>query len=267
MAEITAELVRTLRDKTSAGMMDCKKALAETQGDLEAAETLLRKKGILKAGSKADRATKEGVIHAFVNGSVGILLEVNCETDFVAKNDSFKAFVTALSEKLAAGADSAGEEVTTLIKSKIAEMGENIVLRRVEKFEAEGGVLQTYIHLGGRVGVLVQAAAPDSDASRAVLKDVCMHIAASNPRFLSRDQVDLAFIAREREIAAEQVKDKPANIVDKIVSGKIDKIVAESCLLDQAFIKNPEISVADHIKTGGGITLSRFVRYAVGEEV
>jgi elongation factor Ts len=115
--------------------------------------------------------------------------------------------------------------------------------------------------------VLVQAAASDSDASRAVLKDVCMHIAASNPRFLSRDQVDPAFIAREREIAAEQVKDKPANIVDKIVSGKIDKIVAESCLLDQAFIKNPEISVADHIKTGGGITLSRFVRYAVGEEV
>jgi elongation factor Ts len=267
MAEITPELVRTLRDKTNAGMMDCKKALAETQGDLEAAETLLRKKGILKAGSKADRATKEGVVHAFLGGSAGVLIEVNCETDFVAKNDNFKAFVSELAQKLAAGAASDGEEVTTLIKSKIAEMGENIVLRRVEKMDSAGSVLQAYIHLGGRVGVLLQATAPDTDAARGVLKDVCMHIAASSPRFLSRDQVDPAFIAREREIAAEQVKDKPANIVDKIVSGKIDKIVAETCLLDQAFIKNPDISVNDHIKSGGDTKLTRFVRYAVGEEL
>lgn len=266
MAEITAELVRTLRDKTNAGMMDCKKALAETSGDIEAAETLLRKKGILKAGNKADRATKEGVIHAVVNGTAGVLLEVNCETDFVAKNDNFKAFVSELGNKLADGADSAGEDITVFIKSKIAEMGENIVLRRVEKYSAADGVLQTYIHLGGRVGVLVQAAAPDTDAARAVLKDVCMHIAASSPRFLSSDDVSPEFIAREREIAAEQIKDKPANMVEKIVAGKIGKIVAENCLLDQAFIKNPDISVRDHVKSGGDITLKRFVRYAVGGE-
>ena len=266
MAEITAELVRTLRDKTNAGMMDCKKALTETSGDIEAAETLLRKKGILKAGTKADRQTKEGVIHALVNGTAGVLVEVNCETDFVAKNDNFKAFVTALSDKLASGAESGSAEVDEYVKSKIAEMGENIVLRRVEKYATADGVLASYIHLGGRVGVLVQATAPDTDAARAVLKDVAMHIAASNPRFLSRDQVSADFIAREREIAAEQVKDKPANIVDKIVSGKIDKILAENCLLEQSFIKNPDINVKDHVKTGGDITLKRFVRYAVGEE-
>lgn len=267
MAEITAELVRTLRDKTNAGMMDCKKALAETNGDLEAAETLLRKKGILKAEKKADRQTKEGVVHSFVNGAAGVLVEVNCETDFVAKNDNFKAFVSDLAGKLANGADSAGAEISDLVKTKIAELGENIVLRRVEKFASEGGVLQTYIHLGGRVGVLLQAAAPDTDAARGLLKDVCMHIAASSPRFLSRDDVSADFVAREREIAAEQVKDKPANIVEKIVSGKIDKVLAENCLLEQAFIKNPDITVRDHIKSGGEITLRRFVRYAVGEEI
>lgn len=267
MADITAELVRTLRDKTNAGMMDCKKALTETNGNLEEAETLLRKKGILKAEKKADRQTKEGVIHASINGSAGVLLEVNCETDFVAKNDNFKAFVTALGEKLAGGADAAGEEVAEFVKSKIAEMGENIVLRRVQKFDAANGVLQSYIHLGGRVGVLVQATAADSDASRSILKDVAMHIAASSPRFLSRDEVSPEFIAREREIAAEQVKDKPAAMVEKIVNGKIDKIVGENCLLDQPFIKNPDINVAAHVKSGGDIKLTRFVRFAVGEEV
>lgn len=266
MADITAELVRTLRDKTNAGMMDCKKALTETNGDLEAAETHLRKKGILKAGNKADRATKEGVIHAVVNGTSGVLLEVNCETDFVAKNDNFKAFVSELGGKLADGADSKGDDIDVFIKSKIAEMGENIVLRRVEKYAAADGVLQTYIHLGGRVGVLLQATSPDSDTARGVLKDVCMHIAASSPRFLSSDEVSPEFIAREREIAAEQMKDKPANMVEKIVNGKIGKIVAENCLLDQAFIKNPDISVREHIKSGGDITLKRFVRYAVGGE-
>jgi elongation factor Ts len=266
MADITAELVRTLREKTNAGMMDCKKALTETNGNLEEAETLLRKKGILKAGSKADRQTKEGVIHALVNATAGVLVEVNCETDFVAKNDNFKAFVSALSEKLASGAESSSEAVDLFVKEKIAEMGENIVLRRMEKYAAADGVLHSYIHLGGRVGVLVQADAPDTDATRAVLKDVAMHIAASNPRFLSRDQVSEAFIAREREIAAELVKDKPANIVDKIVSGKIDKILADNCLLEQPFIKNPDINVKDHVKSGGEITLKRFVRYAVGEE-
>jgi len=198
MADITAELVKTLRDKTNAGMMDCKKALAEADGDLENAETILRKKGILKAGSKADRATKEGIVASYIHmqGRVGVLIEVNCETDFVAKNDIFRDFV----------------------------------------------------------------------------KDVTLHIAAASPQYLSREDVPAAVIAKEREIGAEQVKDKPANVIEKIVDGKIEKIYATLCLLEQAFIKNTDQSITDFVKSkiaelGENIQIRRFVRFAVGEEV
>jgi len=198
MAQITAELVRTLREKTNVGMMECKAALAEADGDLEKAETILRKKGIAKADKKADRQTKEGIIASYIHmaGRVGVLIEVNCETDFVAKNENFREFV----------------------------------------------------------------------------KDITLHIAAANPRFLQREDVDAAFIAKEREIAAEQVKGKPANIVDKIVDGKIDKVFAENCLLEQAFIKNPDITIRDLVKSkiaelGENLVIRRFVRYAVGEEI
>ncbi len=198
MAEITAQLVQTLREKTNAGMMDCKKALKETDGDLEKAETLLRKKGIAKADTKADRQTKEGIIASYIHmgGRVGVLIEVNCETDFVAKNENFQALV----------------------------------------------------------------------------KDISLHIAAANPRFLQREDVPADLIAKERDIAAEQVKGKPANIVEKIVEGKIDKIFAEQCLLDQAFIKNPDQTIRDLVKSkiaelGENLVVRRFVRYAVGEEL
>jgi elongation factor Ts len=198
MAEVTAELVKTLRDKTNAGMMDCKKALSEANGDLENAETILRKKGILKAGSKADRATKEGIVASYIHmqGRVGVLIEVNCETDFVAKNDIFRDFV----------------------------------------------------------------------------KDITLHIAAASPQFLSREEVPATLIAKEREIGAEQVKDKPANVIEKIVDGKIEKIYATLCLLEQAFIKNPDQSITDFVKSkiaemGENIQIRRFVRYAVGEEI
>ena len=198
MAQITAELVKTLREKTNVGMMECKAALGEADGDLEKAETILRKKGIAKADKKADRQTKEGVIASYIHmaGRVGVLIEVNCETDFVAKNENFREFV----------------------------------------------------------------------------KDITLHIAAANPRFLDRDQVCPEFIAKEREIAAEQVKGKPANIVDKIVDGKIEKVYAENCLLEQAFIKNPDITIRDLVKTkiaelGENLVIRRFVRYAVGEEI
>jgi elongation factor Ts len=198
MAQITAELVKTLREKTNVGMMECKTALAEADGDLEKAETILRKKGIAKADKKADRQTKEGIIASYIHlaGRVGVLIEVNCETDFVAKNESFRDFV----------------------------------------------------------------------------KDVTLHIAASNPRFLQREDIPADFIAKEREIAAEQVKGKPANIVDKIVDGKVDKIFADNCLLEQPFIKNPDITVRDLLKSkiselGENLVVRRFVRYAVGEDI
>lgn len=198
MAQITAELVKTLREKTNVGMMECKAALNEAEGDLEKAETILRKKGIAKADKKADRQTKEGIVASYIHlaGRVGVLIEVNCETDFVAKNENFRDLV----------------------------------------------------------------------------KDITLHIAASNPRFLQREDIPAEFIAKEREIAAEQVKGKPANIVDKIVDGKVDKIFADNCLLEQAFIKNPDITIRDLLKSkiaelGENLVIRRFVRYAVGEEI
>lgn len=198
MAEITAQIVQALREKTNAGMMDCKKALKEADGDLEKAETILRKKGITKAETKGDRQTKEGIIASYIHmaGRIGVLIEVNCETDFVARNEIFQAFV----------------------------------------------------------------------------KDVSLHIAAANPKFLNREEVSTDLIAKEREIAAEQVKGKPEAIVEKIVQGKIDKIFAEQCLLEQAFIKNPDQTVGDYVKSkiaelGENLVVRRFVRYAVGEEI
>ena len=197
MSEINPQLVKTLRDKTNAGMMDCKRALAEVGGDLEKAEDLLRKKGILKAGSKSSRATKEGVIASYIHmqGKVGVLVEINCETDFVAKNEAFRDFV----------------------------------------------------------------------------KDITLHIAASSPICVSREQVSPALIAREREIAADQVKGKPANVVDKIVEGKLNKFYADHCLLEQAFIKDDSVVIRDLVKSkiaelGENIVVRRFTRYAVGGE-
>ena len=198
MAEITAKLVQTLREKTNAGMMECKAALKEADGDLEKAETILRKKGTIKAEKKADRQTKEGVIASYIHmaGRIGVLIEVNCETDFVARNENFQALV----------------------------------------------------------------------------KDISLHIAAAAPKYVGREEVPADLVSKEREIAAEQVKGKPANIVEKIVDGKMDKFYADHCLLEQAFIKNPDINIGDLIKSkvaelGENLVVRRFTRYAVGEEV
>jgi len=198
MSEISAALVKELREKTNAGMMDCKKALSETGGDLVAAEEYLRKKGIASAGKKADRAAKEGTIASYIHmqGKVGVLVEINCETDFVAKNEIFREFV----------------------------------------------------------------------------KDITLHIAAAHPLHVNRTQVPEALIAKEREIAAAQVQGKPANIVDKIVDGKIDKFYSTICLLEQPFIKNPETTIEDLVKSkiaelGENIVIRRFTRYSVGEEI
>lgn len=198
MPEVSATLVKTLRDKTNAGMMDCKRALDESAGDLEKAEEILRKKGIAGASKKAGRSAKEGVIASYIHlqGKVGVLVEINCETDFVAKNEIFREFV----------------------------------------------------------------------------KDITLHIAAASPICVSREQVDPALVAKEREIYAAQVQGKPANIIDKIVDGKVDKFYSTICLLEQAFIKNPDMTVKDFVKSkiaelGENIIVRRFVRYMVGEEL
>lgn len=289
---ITASQVKELRDKTNAGMMDCKKALTEAEGDLEKAEGILRKKGIAKAGKKADRVASEGVANAAISadGKTAVLVEVSCETDFVAKNDNFRAFADEITQ-LALDCDDAdnnvdaflasqhpsGESIDAVIKSKITEVGENIVIRRVARFQtSETGSLTTYLHMGGRVGVLVElngdsVAAIDNDAVRALAKDITLHVAASNPAGLAREDIPAADLEKEREILSDsdEVKSKPEQIREKIVDGKMNKFFAQICLLEQGFVKDPDTSVGKLVETvgkeaGGKISVKRFIRFAVG---
>ncbi len=292
MADINPATVKALREKTNSGMMDCKRALTEAGGDIEKAEALLRQKGIASAGKKATRHAKEGSVVSFIqsSGKSGVLVEINCETDFVAKNDIFTKFVKEITEEIAsAKADS----VETLLEAKtsngtlfkdsiaatIAALGENIVVRRFDRFqigEGSGGLVASYIHLQGKVGVLVEIgcgseATAKNDGFREFVKDITLQIAAAHPTVVSRDQVDAALVASEREIYKAQVQGKPENIVEKIVDGKMDKFYSTACLLEQACIKNPDITVKELIVTkekelGDKISISRFVRYALGEE-
>lgn len=293
MAEITVELIKTLRDKTNAGMMDCKAALAEANGDLEAAETILRKKGIADADKKSGRAAKEGVIASRIldGGKTGILVEVNCETDFVAKNEKFREFVDAILDHVAASPSVAtlpellaqsytGDSSQTLelfIKSKVGALGENMALSRFAKYEISGeGLVGSYIHMAGRVGVLVEITCGKADtaSSQALAdfaKDVSMHIAAAHPICVRRDQVPADKVEAERDIFREQMKGKPAEIIEKIIDGKLGKFYSINCLLDQPFIKDGDKTIQTLIdelakSTGDTITVTRFERYAVGEE-
>lgn len=275
MAEISAQDVKKLREMTNAGMMDCKKALTEANGDLKEAESILRKKGISTAEKKAGRDAKEGVIAASIeqNSKVGVLVEINCETDFVAKNDSFKEFTVEVAKLLALDPKTDLEE--RRIKA-VAALGENIVISRHTRYELNAnGLIASYIHLAGKVGVLVEVACgdasiEDNEEFRDLVKDITLHIAAAHPAYISRDQVDANEIAREREIYAAQMAGKPANIIDKIVDGKLDKYLAGICLLDQGFIKDPDVSISSLLAAkakslGTSIAINRFTRYQVGE--
>jgi elongation factor Ts len=280
---ISASMVRDLREKTSAGMLDCKKALEETKGDFEAAVEWLRKKGLSSAAKKADRLASEGMVTAYTSGNTGVLLEVNSETDFVAKNDAFKAFVKDVAtliatkkpasvEALADVATSSGVKVGDVLKETIAKIGENLVLRRFEKYEG-AGLVHTYIHGDGKIGVMVELTTNSThEAVRTFANDVCLHAAAMNPLALSPDQVPTEVVEKEREIlkakALEQGK-KP-EMLDKIVGGQINKFLAESCLLEQAFVKNPDLKVKDYMaetgkKAGETFAIKRFTRYELGE--
>ena len=275
---IDAQLVKTLREKTNAGLMECKRALGETNGDLEAAVDLLRKKGAASAAKKADREAKDGTIaQAILTGAkVGVLVEVNCETDFVAKNDSFKAFCDDIAKKIAAtpGADVEADRIAAVQK-----IGENILIRRSERLEVSGhGLIAAYIHTGGKVGVLVEVGA-EKDATgqnedfKQLVRDITLQIAAANPICVDRSQVSQELVDREREVYRGQVPPgKPANIVEKIVDGKMDKFFSSSCLIDQAFIKNPDLSItqllAEKSKAlGETLSIRRFVRFMVGENI
>lgn len=282
---VTAAQVRDLREKTSAGMLDCKKALEETQGDFEAAVEWLRKKGLASASKKSDRLASEGMVVATVVGKTGVLVEVNSETDFVAKNDLFKAFVADVANQIATTnpvpADvealltqktSKGQQIGEALKESIAKIGENLVMRRFTRYDSTG-LVHTYIHGDGKIGVLVEIGTEKGgDEVKTLANDLCLHIAAMNPLALNADGVPAEIIAKEKEIlkakALEQGK-KP-EMLEKIVEGQIRKFLADSCLVEQAFVKNPDLKVKDHVaevgkKVGETLTLKRFTRFELGE--
>lgn len=295
MAEISAKLVQELRQKTGAGMMDCKKALKENDGNIDAAIDWLRKKGIASAGKKSDRVAAEGLVETYIqpNGKVGVLIEVNCQTDFVARNDAFKSLVKNLAQQ-AATADSvesllaqpyiekAEMTVDEFIKETIATLGENIQVRRFVNFSLgdSSGVVDSYIHTGGRVGVLLQVnaktdAAAGNEECKNLAKNAAMQVAACpNVEYVSVEQIPAETVQKEKDIemGKEDLGSKPENIKEKIVQGRIEKRLKEMTLLDQPYIRDQSISVADLIKqvqskVGEDITVQSFVRYILGEGI
>ena len=287
---ITASIVKELRDKTSAPMMDCKKVLTETNGDLEASIKLLRERGIMKSAKMSDRAANEGVITARVNAdsNSGILLELNCETDFVSKNESFQSFVGSLADKLAASSaqdldaalalDIDGASIDDTVKAKVGEVGENLQFRKYVRYDAaSGGVVASYIHLGGKVGVLIEVGTtkPESkgtDSFKELIKDLTLHIAACAPKGLSREDIPQSVVDNELDIfrARLEAEGKPANIIENILKGQIGKFFAESCFLEQPFVRDDSYTVtqllaAKSAELGDTVTVTRFVRFGLGE--
>jgi elongation factor Ts len=276
MAEITAATVGKLREMTNAGMMDCKKALTEANGDINAAVDILRKKGAATAAAKATREAKEGIISQYIapGGKLGVLVEVNCETDFVARNDMFKAFADDAAKRLATDPNS---NFDADAQAMVAKIRENIKVARHARMEVNGnGMIAAYIHTGAKVGVLVEVGAGKestvaNDEFKQLVKDITLQIAAGHPHAVSRVEVPQDLIAKEKEIAAEQVKNKPPQAIAKIVEGKLEKFYQTYCLVDQGFVKkNSEVSVKEHVgaiakQLGDEIQIRRFVRFQVGE--
>jgi len=275
MVEITVAQIGKLRQQTGAGMMDCKKALTENDGDLEAATEWLRKKGTATAEKKSSRTTSEGVIarHLSADGKSGTLVEVNCETDFVAKNESFQEFCNETATVLNENPEADLEEKRA---NMVAEIGENVRFTRHQSLGVDGdGAVAAYIHHGAKVGVLVavktgKVETADSDAFKALLRDLTLQITAANPAVVNRDEMDQKTVDKEREFAAEQFKDKPAQAIEKIVEGKMEKYFSECCLVDQPFVKQGDLTVNDHIVAIGkeledDINVKGFLRFQVGE--
>lgn len=274
---VTAQMVKELREKTGAGMMDCKKALVETDGNLEAAIDFLREKGLSSAAKKADRIAAEGTTFIQVEGNKAVLLEMNAETDFVSKNESFQQLVQTVATHLLATEPASVEEalastveegvtVENLISNAVAKIGEKITLRRfVVETKTDADAFGPYLHMGGRIGVLtVLEGSTDEQAA----KDVAMHIAALNPAYISRDEVSADEVERERKILTEQAlnEGKPENIVAKMVEGRLSKYFEDVCVLEQSFVKNPDQKVKVFVEATGGKLVS-FTRYAVGEGI
>lgn len=266
---ITAQMVKELRDKTGAGMMDAKKALVEVDGDMEKATEFLRQKGIASADKKMGRIAAEGRVESFVDENGGALIEVNCETDFVAKNDEFKELVVNLATAvqklksndvdsfLASTCPESGKVISEGLKEKIASIGEKITVRRFVRYE---GAVASYIH-NGKIGVLLQADKNDAE----LLNDICLHIASCAPKFVSRNEIPQAEIDEETriEMGKEDLLKKPENIRAKIVEGRVNKLMAERCLLEQPFVKDPNQTISQLIE--GKLSIKAFTRFELGE--
>jgi len=287
---ITAQMVKELRERTGAGMMDCKKALSEANGDSEKAVEILREKGLAAAAKKAGRIAAEGLVKTYVSedGKTASIVEVNCETDFVAVNEDFVTFADNVAKQAAATKATAIEElveekyiagtdktVQETVNELIAKIGENMAVRRFSKLAVENGTIASYIHGGGRIGVLVKVECEkDSDVLAAVAKDVAMQVAATNPLFLNRDAVDNESLEKEKEIYRVQAlnEGKPEKIVEKMVVGRVQKYYKENCLVEQVYVKNPDLTIEKYLQekskeVGAPITVAAFVRFEKGEGI
>ena len=275
---ITAQLVKELREKTGAGMMDCKKVLTETDGDMEKAIELLRERGIAKAAKKSDRIAAEGLVYAYVTDDkkVGAVVEVNAETDFVAKNEEFRTFVANVAEQIAKQSPKDVDEllnqksmqepdktVSEVLTNKIATIGENMSIRRFVRFESTG-LIESYIHGDGKIGVLINLEKGEADLA----KDLCMQIAAARPEYLNRESVPAEVVAKEMEILKAQAMNegKPAEIAEKMVQGRIGKFYGEICLLEQPFVKDPDMKVQKLVESKNAKVIE-FARIEKGEGI
>lgn len=290
MSAITASDVRVLRERTGAGMMDCKRALTEVDGNLDAAVALLREKGLAGAAKKAGRVTAEGLVGVLANSdnSCAVVVELNCETDFVAKNENFADLLDVIGKALlAAGDDSvegAGEDaaaievgsgasIETTLKDAISSIGENITLRRFCRMRCDAGRVGSYVHAGGKIGVLVEIDGA-GDGDEELSRSLAMQIAAAMPRYVTRDEVDAAELEQEREIFRNQAlaSGKPDNVIDRIVDGKVEKFYREICLLEQDYVRDSQLTIAKLLEqvgkdSGRDLSIKRFVRYQLGEGI
>lgn len=266
----TSKDVMELRQRTGVGMMDCKKALVATDGDMEAAIDFLREKGMATAAKKEARIAAEGIVYAASKNGKSVLLEVNCESDFVAGGPVFKGYVGKVAEYILDNAPASVEDVVAAMQSVtneyVMKMGEKLSIRRYTVYEANDTVVDTYIHMGGKIGVMVEAS---KGASSEVVHDVALQIAAANSQYVTRDEVPQAEVEHEKEILKAQAMNedskKPEAIIEKMLVGRINKFYKEVCLTEQVFVKNPDITIAQYLKQNGDVTVIRFTRYAMGE--
>lgn len=279
---ITAAMVKELREKTGAGMMDAKKALVENNGDFEAASDWLRKKGMAKAEKKSSRVAAEGIVYTHAEGNKGVIIEVNSETDFVAKNEKFQEFVKGVAnivltsgttdiEALKATDYGNGKSVQEQLTELIATIGENMSLRRTEVMTVNSGVVKGYMHMGGKIGVLVAVEAPEaSDKLEETARNVAMHVAAANPLYLDRSSVDQDALQKERDVYTEQARQsgKPEQIIEKIVEGRINKYCEEICLVDQVFVMDTDRRVGQVVTDASAeAKIAGYTRFALGEGI